>query len=57
VTAQERTLHAIVLGIVLNFYVRLPRKDTEQLVRDIVAATLKHLHETGAMSVPPEDLQ
>jgi hypothetical protein len=46
----------VVLAAILNRYVDLPRKTMDALAQEIVTAVLKHLHETGALSVPPEDI-
>jgi hypothetical protein len=46
----------VVLAALRNRYVVLPREGTERLADEITRAVLEHLHETGALSVPPEDL-
>jgi hypothetical protein len=46
----------VVLAALLNRYVTLPREEMDALTREIVTAVLKHLHDTGALSVPPEDI-
>jgi hypothetical protein len=50
------TLQEVVLAVLRDRYLQVPRNTMEALSRDIVAASLTHLHETGALSVPPEDL-
>jgi hypothetical protein len=52
VTAQD-----VVLASLRNRGVVLPREGTERLAGEITAKVLEHLHRTGALSVPPADLQ
>lgn len=50
------TVREIVLDALHNAYVVLPRAGTARLADDITRKVLAHLHETGALSVPPEDI-
>jgi hypothetical protein len=50
------TVRDVVLAALRNRYVVLPREGTEQLADEITAKVLEHLHDTGALSVPPADL-
>jgi hypothetical protein len=50
------TTAEIVLAELRNRYVVLPRGGTEKLADAITRKVLEHLHETGALSCPPEDL-
>ena len=50
------TVRDVVLAALKNRYVTLPMGGREALADEITEAVLKHLHETGALSVPPEDI-
>lgn len=50
------TLQEVVLAELRNRYVVLPRGGTEKLAGEITRKVLEHLHETGCLSCPPEDL-
>jgi hypothetical protein len=50
------SLYDVILATLRNRYLDLPRAKVESLATEITSAALKHLHETGALSVPPSDL-
>jgi hypothetical protein len=51
------TTAEVVLAELRNWYVVRPGRDgTEKLADAITRKVLEHLHETGALSCPPEDL-
>lgn len=50
------TLHSIVRAAILSRYPHWPREEIDALTDEIVHVSLEHLHETGALSVPPETI-
>lgn len=48
-------LNGVVKAALVNAYINLTRNELDALARNIVRAVLEHLHETGALSVPPSD--
>lgn len=50
-------LHEVVLRVLRNRFLQLPRAVEDSLAVEITSAVLEHLHTTGALSVPPEDLR
>jgi hypothetical protein len=50
------TLHEIVRVALVNRFVNESDAEMDGLAHEIVTAVLKHLHDTGALSVPPEDI-
>jgi hypothetical protein len=50
------SLYDVILATLRNRYLDLPRAQVESLAVELTSAALAHLHRTGALSVPPEDL-
>jgi len=54
---DKPTVRDIVMDELRNRYLSLPRAVEWSLAGDITHRVLEHLHETGALSCPPEDLK